>query len=461
MRDWNQLFVRHGWLLTQKEECVFDCNTETRLNLDFLMECLGKANVDYRFEEGLLKLPTTSFSEEKWLEAIAFDRRGRGGDLWFQPGVDAPKVRELDTYISGVVRQLNRLGFYTKGSCDGHGRRPAHVMITKNRDIKELAELFVLLGQKRITWREHLSSYHIPLNQSQLELLDLAEQLSLIEYNWLEKGLDFIKEQLFHHSLEQLLMVPGESGREDKIRAFVYQKLAAFVDFLTVDHAGNILAERTYRSGHGPTILLNAHLDTVYEKEKDRKIIKDGTKWSSSKGILGADDRAGVAILLHIAEHLHQTRSFSGKVKFIFTVEEECGLVGASNVNNYFLWGTDAAIVVDRRGQGDIVTSCGGLYSFCHPSYGKFFENVATAAGLDGWTTTAGGSSDTRVWAEHGIQSVNLSVGYQNEHTGREMLDVAACYETVKLVKAVFEEGRELKRVVRGIKREEVAVSII
>ena len=59
-----------------------------------------------------------------------------------------------------------------------------------------------------------------------------------------------------------------------------------------------------------------------------------------------------------------------------------------------------------------------------------FFEKVAAEEGLSGWATTIGGSSDTRIWTGNGIQSVNLSAGYWNEHTDEETLDVAACYQT-------------------------------
>ena len=65
------------------------------------------------------------------------------------------------------------------------------------------------------------------------------------------------------------------------------------------------------------------------------------------------------------------------------------------------------------------------------------------------WKCTQGGSSDTRSWAEHGIQSVNLSVGYGEEHTEREFLDVDACYQMTKLLEAVFGRQRELRDVVR------------
>ena len=107
------------------------------------------------------------------------------------------------------------------------------------------------------------------------------------------------------------------------------EKLTPYVDFIIVDRYGrNLLAEKKYKTGHGPTILLNAHLDIMEELEPNRMILKENGIWSSSKGILGADDRAGVAILLHIAEQLNNF-AFSGKAKFIFTVKEEIDLLGA------------------------------------------------------------------------------------------------------------------------------------
>ncbi|MGD6967416.1 M20/M25/M40 family metallo-hydrolase [Rossellomorea vietnamensis] len=459
-KTWNQLFMRQGWMLAEKEENVFDCRRETGVNLQFLIKSLKTACVELTLKDGELTLPVVPISEEEWLSAVDFEGRGRGEGLWFKPGVDEPKVNELDTYISGIVRQLNRLGFYTKGSCDGHKRGAAHIMLTKDCDIEKISGILLTLGNRKIFWRERANSYHLSLHLDRTQLLDLAEKLSLIKEDWLVKGMEFIREKLFQYRVEELLMIPGESGNEREVRSYVANKLTPFVDYLTIDRTGNLLAEKVYNGGNGPVILLNAHLDTVFEIEEGREIIKNGTLWTSSKGILGADDRAGVAILLHIAEHL-QHSSFKGKVKFIFTVEEECGLVGANHVDGYFLWNTDAAIVVDRRGKGDIVTSCGGYIPFCHPLYGTFFENTAEEEGLAGWAVTPGGSSDTRVWALHGIQSVNLSAGYYDEHTEEESLDVAACYRTAQLIQGVFERRNELRKVLRDIKRKERGSDIL
>lgn len=460
MKTWKQLFIRHGWLLQSISENEFVTTQESKENIEFLLESLKKANVDHFYDGKHLILNRKPINEQKWIDVLSFENRGRTESI----GVfneDAPILRQLDTYISGIVRQLNRLGFKTIASCDGHNRRAAYISISNDSNVDELVEMLIAIGFRKVYYREGNNSIHIhlPYNifqahqvEKREELLLIAEKLSVVEKDWLDKGHPYIREQIFYHELEKVLSIPGSSGNEGEIRQFVIEQIRPYVDHLTVDRYGNILAEKTYRSGNGPTILLNAHLDTIEEIAPDRSILKNGGIWSSSEGILGADDRAGVAILLHLAKYLPET-NFSGKVKFIFTVEEEIGLVGARHIDEYFLWGVDAAIVCDRRGTNDIVVSCGGLYSFCEESYGKFFEEVANKHQLGNWKCTAGGSSDTRIWAEHGIQSVNLSVGYGNEHTHDEYLDVAATYNTVKLLLTVFQEAKQLKRMIRNINR--------
>lgn len=449
MKTWNQLFVRHGWLLEEVSENQFDCENETKENLEFLQQSLKKANVDFTFDVFGLTLHQAPIHEEDWIKVLQFEFRGKDGSYWYRPSIDTPVIQKFDTYIIGVVRQLNRLGFYTTMSCDGHDERPPKLYFDKGTNMELLINLLQSIGIQVMPYKN--DSYHIRLRVKREELLELAEKLSLIQLNWLDKDMEFIKQQIFNHEIETCLSIQGVSGEESNIREMIKEKLTPYVDYIAVDHYGNLLAEKIYGHGHGPTILLNAHLDTVDSFVEHRMIMKDDNIWTSSEGILGADDRAGVAILLAFAKNSNLLK-FQGKVKFIFTVEEEIGLVGAKEVNEYFLWGVDAAIVLDRRGKGDIVTSCAGTIPFCDEQYGKFFEQVAEEIGLTGWACTPGGSSDTRIWASHGIQSVNLSVGYGYEHTDSEFLDVQATYETFTLLKAVFERSRDLHQVVRKLK---------
>ncbi|WP_245618150.1 M20/M25/M40 family metallo-hydrolase [Domibacillus tundrae] len=365
------------------------------------------------------------------------------------------KYRKLDVYISGLIRQLNRLGLLTRGSCDGHGKRMPSVDLVKESDVDRVVTLLLAAGVKRVNVHQR----HVSISSSRQNLLHAAEKLSVVEKKWVDKDVAFLKQQFFYQSLEELLNVSGESGNEEAVRAVVLETLRPYVDYVTVDRSGNVLAQRTYKTGNGPTILLNAHLDTVEEIYPNRTIQKEGNIWASSKGILGADDRAGVAVLLEMAKCLEYS-SFNGKVKFIFTVEEEIGLLGAKQIEDFFLWDVDAAITVDRRGTSDIVTSYGAAVKFCDDLYGLFFEEVAAQEGLGAWKCTAGGSSDTRIWAGHGIQSVNLSAGYNYEHTSEEFLDVEACYNTVELIKGVFKHSRKLQKQLKQIERNKLVASI-
>ena len=446
MKTWNQLFIRQGFILEEKSPNEFICTNEKKENVEFLLKSLDVANVDYTFWNDVLTIDNPPISEKQWLEAVDFRKRGVSEII----GLEEPKVFEVDTYISGVIRELNRLGLYTIACCDGHEKRQPHIYFHKETNMEKVMKLF-----RALRVNVHLSqsrSHRVAFRMNREQLLDLAENMRKVQIDWLEQEEQYIQKMVFLQELEQLLSVSGESGNEGDIRAVVYEKLKPYVDYITVDRYGNLLAQKTYKTGHGPTILLNAHLDTVEAFAPGRTIVKQGAIWSSSEGILGADDRAGVAVLLEIAKWL-DTSSFNGTIKFVFTVEEECGLVGARNLEEYFLWDVDAAIVVDRRGSGDIVTSCSTIQPFCDIRYGQFFEQVARDIGLTHWTCTAGRSSDTRIWAEHGIQSVNLSAGYEWEHTDDEILNTDACYGTVQLIQAVLNQWRDFSTMLRNLHR--------
>lgn len=446
MKNWNRLFIRHGFMVNEENANVFSCKKETEENRSFLLESLNKLSITYEYAFGMLTILSPVVSEEKWLDCVDFQNRGGGEGPWFRPGQEEPKVRELDTYIAGLVRQMNRLGLHTIYCCDGHGRQSPSISFAEWVDMEKISTVLQAVGVPSFRISEQRVTFGIPRKQ----LLDTAEMLAIIAKKWLSAGFDLNK-QLFLRQLEQCLSINGESGNEEKIRNLVIDELRPNADFVSVDRTGNILAQKQYGTGHGPTILVNAHLDTVDIFESGREVVKEDSIWSSSKGILGADDRAGIAVILELARRLPSIQ-FNGTVKFIFTVEEEIGLVGARKIDDYFLWGVDAAFVVDRRGKGDIVTSCGGYEPFCAEGFGLFIEEIAKVKGLEGWKCTKGGSSDTRIWTSHGIQSVNLSVGYQNEHTSGETLDVEACYQTYELLCGIFENSRELKRTIHHIR---------
>lgn len=230
--------------------------------------------------------------------------------------------------------------------------------------------------------------------------------------------------------LVELLSIHGVSGQEKPVRDYLIVELAGLVDKMEVDNYGNLLAIKKVGNGKGATVLLSAHMDTVRAVLKNRELIEKDGIISSSAGALGADDRAGIAIILTVLRNI-ETTLFNGTIKIAFSVEEEIGAVGASYIDKKFYSDANLAIVIDRRGNRDIVVGCSR--AFCSDSVGNFMENVSKMCDMD-WKCVEGGISDTMIFAENGINAINLSAGYMNEHTSQEWVSLKDMRDTMKLV---------------------------
>ncbi len=89
--------------------------------------------------------------------------------------------------------------------------------------------------------------------------------------------------------------------------------------------AGNILVKI---DGQGEPLLFAAHMDTVEPCAGVRPKVKGGYVTSGEDTILGADDRAAVAVLVELAEAATRMRT-RRPLELLFTVAEEIGLLGA------------------------------------------------------------------------------------------------------------------------------------
>lgn len=385
--------------------------------------------------------------KDKQIAAYIEDFQNEGGP-WSSIGQEQlfnPKTEELpyyafDPYIRGIVRWMNELGMMTRMCCDGHGEGRAYVEMDEfltGRQMRLLKLCIPTDSSIRVRFLKSSRGHKVIFDYTQAEqneLLGIAETLFKMAND--EEYIRLLELEQFKHRMFEWLEVPGESGREQKVRRRLTSSLRKLTDEQQIDEAGNLLA--TVRHGEGPTILLSAHMDTVERIKRGRVIHQEGTILTSSEGILGADDRAGIAAILELLERLPRT-NFSGTIKVVFTVEEETGLCGARGIDQEFIRDVDAAIVLDRRGTRDIVTGCRGMFDFCEASYGELFERAGRLVGMDDWEATRnGGSSDAKIFAEFGIASVNLSIGYRDEHTDFEEVDYCATFETVVLVETVL-----------------------
>lgn len=250
----------------------------------------------------------------------------------------------------------------------------------------------------------------------------------------------------------ELLNIHGTSGNEKPVRDYLKPILTELMDNVKVDDYGNLLADKKCGDGNGATVLLSAHMDTVKGVLADRELIEteDGIIMSN-KGALGADDRGGIAIILTVLRNLNKL-NFNGHIKVSFSREEEIGCVGASKIDpDWYANDTDLAIVVDRRGNRDIVVGCG--MAFCSDSVGYFMEDVSKMADMD-WKAVEGGISDAMVFAEHGVNSINLSAGYMNEHTVNEYASLKDMRDTVRLILQTIAVINQFYKTFEAVPRE-------
>lgn len=231
--------------------------------------------------------------------------------------------------------------------------------------------------------------------------------------------------------LTTLLKIQAPSGQEHKVVKYAKPVLESLCDKVWLDSYGNLLAEKVVGSGEGATIILSAHMDSVNNIQKGRKVVEVDGIFTSTKGVLGADDRAGMAIVLAVLRNVEKT-AFDGVIKVAFSREEEIGCVGSGYIDKEWIKGSDLAIVVDRRGNNDIVV---GNFSqaFCSTAVGEFLENCSAILDSD-WQAIEGGISDACTFADLNVNSVNLSAGYRHEHTEKEYVVFDDMKKTVNLM---------------------------
>jgi len=128
----------------------------------------------------------------------------------------------------------------------------------------------------------------------------------------------------------ELAAIPSPSGEE----AVVAQRVRAYLHDLGVeadaDEAGNLLARLQATAGAGgQPIFLCAHLDTVPVSGPIEPVVADGVVTNGADTILGADDKAAVAVLLEAARLLLAEGHPHAGVELLFTTREETGLEGA------------------------------------------------------------------------------------------------------------------------------------
>ena len=182
----------------------------------------------------------------------------------------------------------------------------------------------------------------------------------LIGLLWWLAYADSYQPLLNHERMTQLFieMARIESGSENEAAMceFVAKQLRELgAETVIIDEAskqiggtgGNVFA-RFPGTVNAPPLLLNAHVDTVYSTE-GIQIIRDETEIrTDGKTILGADNKAGVAIILEVVRTLKERDLPRPPLEIVFTIREEKGLLGAK-VFDASLLRARTGLVVDGR----------------------------------------------------------------------------------------------------------------
>src|SRR6185312_7384171 len=79
----------------------------------------------------------------------------------------------------------------------------------------------------------------------------------------------------------------------------------------------------------GEPLLLCAHLDTVPPTAAIDPVVEDGVVRNAAGTILGADDKAAVAVMLDATRRIVAENRPHAGIELLFTPKEEVGLVGA------------------------------------------------------------------------------------------------------------------------------------
>jgi tripeptide aminopeptidase len=123
-----------------------------------------------------------------------------------------------------------------------------------------------------------------------------------------------------------LCRIPSPFGHEAELAAHVTRELEGMGLAVEADARGNLLTRIRGRSERA--ILLCAHLDTVEASGEIEPVVVDGGWENVHDTILGADNKAAVAVFLEVARRAAVEGSPVG-IELLLTVEEEDALAGA------------------------------------------------------------------------------------------------------------------------------------
>ena len=187
----------------------------------------------------------------------------------------------------------------------------------------------------------------------------------------MNKKIEEIKPQKIWKYFSEVVEIPRPSEYLEKISEYIINFAKKNNLEYKIDKIGNILIKKPAKDEkfkNKKTIILQAHLDMVPEKEDNisHDFKKDKIKayidngWVTAKGTtLGADNGIGIAGALAV---LASDDINHGPIEVLFTIDEEIGLIGATNIDKDFITKDAILLNLDSEDDGQIfISSAGGF----------------------------------------------------------------------------------------------------
>ncbi len=171
---------------------------------------------------------------------------------------------------------------------------------------------------------------------------------------------------LWEHFYE-ICQIPRCSREEEKVRGYIIKVAERNNLKYKMDSVGNVVVKKPATPGleNKTTVVLQGHLDMVCEKNKDTqhdftkdpiKMVRDGD-WITADGTtLGSDNGIGLAAALAVLESKDMKH---GPMEFLFTIDEETGLTGATEIADDMLDGR-ILLNMDSEEDGALYIGCAG-----------------------------------------------------------------------------------------------------
>ena len=170
--------------------------------------------------------------------------------------------------------------------------------------------------------------------------------------------------------------VPRPSYDTDKMTEYLKVWAAARGIDCVADEAGNVIMNLPATEGYedAPVVIFQGHIDMV--PDTDEGVVHDWANdpldliWTSNTlkadgTSLGADNGTGVAFMLTYMDYADELTH--GPLRFIFTVDEEVGLLGAAALDVSHLADATYMINVDGGYGGATISCAGGAhFDFSH-----------------------------------------------------------------------------------------------